>query len=133
MDLNFMLAADYVNVAEGGKLNVMGIFTQIQASGFPTLHPEMFIIAQLHALAGEYGREFNIGLLLLDEDGQEILRGVSPRTVPRPEHGRRVEINHIARLAGLVFPKPGTYEFSVLIDNDVKGTLMLEVIQRSTP
>ena len=35
MELLTILAADYANIAEGGKLNVMGIFRNIYAATFP--------------------------------------------------------------------------------------------------
>ncbi len=131
MELSFLLTADYVNVAEGDKLNVMGIFTNIYAPKFPAVHPEFYLIAQLKASPAEYGRDCTIGIKLIDQDATEELVSLSiPRHVPHSERGIRVSLNQIARFPGLVFPKPGMYEFSILVDNDLKGSLAIELIER---
>jgi len=49
MDLTYLLAADYANITRDGKLNVMGIFSIINAPGFPAVHPQMYLVAQLTA------------------------------------------------------------------------------------
>ena len=64
MELSFMLAADYANVTNNGKLNVMGIFSSINATKFPVKHPQMYIIAQLRVGPAEYGRNFTLELKL---------------------------------------------------------------------
>jgi hypothetical protein len=41
------LAADYASVTGDGKLNVMGIFNDINAFNFPARHSSMHLIAKL--------------------------------------------------------------------------------------
>lgn len=129
MDLTFMLVSDYANTTGDGKLNVMGIFGSITAISFPTTHPEMYVIAQLAATAAEYNRAFKFELKLMDEDGQQIGNLITDAVVPVPENGRQVRMNHVLRLVNITFPKAGEYEFVVLVDSDVKGTLSIEVNQ----
>jgi hypothetical protein len=133
MDLSFMLISDYANTTGDGKLNVMGIFGSITATSFPTTHPEMFVIAQLAASPAEYNRAFKFELKLMDEDGQQIGNIITDAVVPVPETGRYIRLNHVLRLVNITFPKPGEYEFVVLIDNDVKGALPIEVNQAPSP
>lgn len=128
MDLLVLLSADYANIAEGGKLNVMGIFRNIYSSSFPARHPEMHLIVKLRPSPAEYGQTRKITIKLMDEDGKNELVNFSRAIeIPRPTMKQRFEINQILRLRDLVFPEPGTYQFSVLIDNDEKGTLPIEV------
>ena len=133
MDLSFILVSDYANTTGDGKLNVMGIFGSITALSFPTTHPEMYVIAQLNASPAEYTRAFKFELKLMDEDGLQIGNIITDAVVPVPETGRYVRLNHVLRLVNITFPKSGEYEFVVLIDNDVKGTLAIEVNQANLP
>ena len=128
MDLLVLLSADYANIAEGGKLNAMGIFRNIYSSSFPTRHPEMHLIIKLSVSPAEYGQTRKLAVKLMDDDATTELVNFSrdieiPQTVGRQKH----EINQILKLRDIVFPKPGTYQFSVLVDNDEKGTLPIEV------
>lgn len=134
MEVTILLTADYANSTDNGKLNVMGIFTRIFTTDFPVLHPEMYLIIQLTAGAAEYGREIKLEVKLLDEDANEILNIKDIKhQVPREKSRRIVNINQIIRLQGLVFEKAGSYEFSVLVDGDLKGALPLEVEKTELP
>ncbi|SRR5258708_7517038 len=130
MELSFLHVADYANVTGDQKLNVMGIFGNITASGFPTVHPEMYLVAQLSASAAEYGRQFKLSIKLLDEDAsKELISFAQDISVPVGQGGLPVQMNVNLRLVNTLFPSPGTYEFVVLVDGDDKGSRRLEVIQ----
>lgn len=127
MDLLVLLSADYANIAEGGKLNVMGIFRNIRSSTFPVRHPEMHLVVKLRASPAEYGQTRKLTIKLMDDDAKEMMNFSRDIDIPRPTGRQQLEINQILRLRDLVFLKPGSYQFSVLIDNDEKGTLPIEV------
>jgi hypothetical protein len=128
VDLRTILVADYANVAEGGKLNVMGIFGGINTVACPARQPEMYFIANLTAGAGEFERQATIRVKLMDSGAKLTLVDFSKSiVVPKAEGGRRAEVNVIVRLRDVVFPDFGAYQFSVLVDNDEKGTLPIEV------
>jgi hypothetical protein len=133
MELAFLLIADYANTTGDGKLNVMGIFQNIFAAQFPMTHPEMYVVAQFSAGPAEYGRRRRLEIKLLDEDAaQEIVSFSTDVEVPRGTGGQRVNMPVVLRLVNTVFPKPGTYEFSVVLDEDLKGSLAIQVEQRVT-
>lgn len=128
MEMLVLLCADYANIAEGGKLNVMGIFRNIRSASFPARHPEMHLIIKLSVSPAEYGQTRKLTVKLMDDDATTELVNFSrdieiPQTVGR----QKPEINQILKLRDIMFPKPGTYQFSVLVDNDEKGTLPIEV------
>ncbi len=134
MELTFLQVAEYANSTEDHKLNVMGIFSNISALRFPAVHPEMYLVAQLTARAPEYGRQFKLGIKLLNEDAsQELIAFSVDSTVPASGKGLPVTLNFNFRLLNTKFDTPGTYEFSILIDDDLKGTLPIEVIQVDEP
>jgi hypothetical protein len=131
VELLFLVAAEYANVTPDEKLNIMGVFHHLYARQFPTKHPQLFVVCQFRAGAAEYGRNFKFGVKLIDEDAtREIVNISANMVIPRPKvGGRQVILNQMIRVLDIVFPAAGVYEFSVLIDNDVKGILPIYLHQ----
>ena len=123
------LTADYANIAEGGKINVMGIFRSIKASSFPTRHPQMSLVIKLEAELGEEGDNRTINVILRDDEGHEIIRSFGEITIPKTRIGLRPEVNIIMNIRDIIFPKPGMYDFLMLVDKDFKGSCSLEVVE----
>jgi hypothetical protein len=134
MEITFLHVAEYANTTVDQKLNVMGIFNNISAPSFPAMHPEMYLVAQLTARAPEYGRQFRLDAKLLDEDAtQELINFTTTMVVPEGKKGLPVYLNLTLRFLNTVFPTPGTYEFSILVDGDVKGTHPIDLILVEQP
>ena len=127
MELLTILAADYANITQNGKLNVMGIFRNIYATKFPARHLSMTLVVKLGAELGEFDDERQLAVRLMDADGNELMRYESPIKVPSPSGGQRPEINAIIQINEIVFPQPGRYQFSVFVDRDAKGSLPIDV------
>jgi len=128
-----ILAADYANITGDGKLNVMGIFNDIYSFSFPARHSSMHLVAKLGAELGEYGQTRNFTVRLLEEDGNQIMDISGQFQVPKGERGRKPEVNIVLELKDVVFPKPGLYQFVILVDKDHKGELSLYVNQIEAP
>ncbi|MCC7207014.1 MAG: hypothetical protein IT323_06890 [Anaerolineae bacterium] len=133
MELTFLVIADYATATPDGKLTLVGIFTEIRASAFPARHGALHLVAQLLASPHEYGRQFALEFKLVDEDGQLVMSLPVSAQVPHGDKGQRVYLNNMVRLENIVFPKPGRYEFAILVDHDLKGTLPFEVIEQPAP
>lgn len=130
MEAKTILVADYANIAEGGKVNVMGIFRDIYSPAFPARQPEMFLVVILQASAAEKGQKRNVTIKLINSDASQMLMDYSQVfDVPDAPPGRKSEINIILRMRDLVFLKPGPYSFSVLVDNDEKATYPIELVK----
>ena len=129
MQLEILLVADYANVSRNGKLNVMGIFRDINAPRFPVKHPLMHLIVKLRADLGETDVSRVLTVMLMDEDAKEMMKLSNNFKFPRQVRGRQSEFNAILRFTDLVFPSPGVYVFVVLVDNDHKGELPIYVNQ----
>jgi len=128
VQLLVLLAADYANVTREGKPNVMGVFSNIRAEHFPARHPEMHVVISLAASPAEYGTRRTLRLKLINEDGSlTLVEGSQMMEIPEGGGGRRMELTRIFRLRDIVFPSPGDYQISVLVDNDEKGSLPLIV------
>ena len=129
MKLLFFLAADYANISQGNKLNVMGIFNEVNVEKFPVSHPTMFIVVRFAPELGEIGETRQLTLLLHDPDGKEIINMSLPIKVPPAEMGMHHSANAIITLNGVPFRAPGPHRFIVLLDNDQKGLIPLVVNQ----
>ncbi|MBI5054129.1 MAG: hypothetical protein HZC38_19235 [Chloroflexi bacterium] len=123
MKLVLFLVADYANVTGDGKLNVMGIFGEIYAHNFPARHSAMHIVVKLMGELGEYGQKRGLTVKLLDPDGNPVIDLSGEIDVPMPKDGRKSEVNAIMGVRDIIFPKPGPYQFVVLVDKDHKGEL----------
>jgi hypothetical protein len=129
MRLVLFLTADYANVTDDGKLNVMGIFSEINAVAFPARHPSMHLVISLAPDLGEFGETRNLVVLLQDADGNKMLDFGGPVTFPKAQGGKKPQVNAILQLKDVVFPGPGGYQFVVLVDKDYKGDHTLFVNQ----
>ena len=121
MYVKYALVADHVVPAGvGQKWNVLGTFTNITAEEFPYTHQRLGLLVRVegHSTeAGEAGKH-TLEIYLIDEDGQrlraprplkaEFKFDASPGIPPGLEIG--MELN------GVVFEKPGNYEFAIKVD-----------------
>ena len=126
MKLIFAITADCANLTGDGKLNVMGVFTDINATSFPVRHPSIHLIVKFGVELGEQGQR-SVHVLLRDPDGNELLKLSSDVNIPQTKVGRTAEVNLILVLNNIVFPHPGPYQFVFMVDRDYKGQIDLFV------
>ena len=129
MKLELFLAADYANITNSGKLNVMGIFRVINSATFPVRHSSMHLVIKLAPELGEYGVSRDLFVKLLDPNGNELVGMSAQIHAPKTAGGMPPEINVIMELKDTVFPQPGPYQFVVLVEKDHKGALPIFVNQ----
>lgn len=128
MEVNLAVLADYANVSQDGKLNIMGIFQEVNAPSLPFPLPQMYLVMSLSAGPAEFNSQRQIRVVLLRADGQEILGLEGHVQVPEPVRaGSRAYINETIGLAGVQFDQAGDYGFSILIGGDEKATVPLHV------
>ncbi|MFQ5408776.1 MAG: hypothetical protein ACE5FI_10215 [Anaerolineales bacterium] len=85
---------------------------------------------KLLASPAEYGSKRMVTIKLIDEDAtNEIVNMSTEIEVPRGSGGRDVEIAQVLRWRNLLLPEPGLYQVSVLVDDDEKASLPLDVVQ----
>ncbi len=128
MDVKLGMIADYANVSQDGKLNVMGIFSRILAPTFPASHPLLHLILVFSARAGEKGLDKEVRIRLLDGDGKSLMELNGHFPVPDAP-GPMVELQQIFAIQMLQFPASGDYAFHILVNGETKATLPLAVEQ----
>ena len=138
MDATLGLLADYANVTAEGKLNIMGVFQNINAPTFPWIHGQMFLVLTLEASLAEAGTTKKMTLKLMTEDGPELFAINQEMQLPKANadprmKGAPITTNHILAFQGLRFEKPGTYQFAVLIGGETKKTVSLRVLATQPP
>ena len=82
VDVTVAVLADYANVSQDGKLNIMGIFQEINPPVLPFALPQMYLVLSLTAGPAEFGLTRNLRIPLLQSDGKEILSLQAQMRVP---------------------------------------------------
>lgn len=77
MKVRFAVLADYSNITQEGKPNIMGIFDIIHASEFPARHSEMQLVIRFEADISERGQQKELQVRLIDGRGEKILATIA--------------------------------------------------------
>lgn len=129
MNVTLAVIADYANVSQEGKLNIMGIFDIINSEKFPTIHPEMKLVVQFEAGIAEVGKVHQIEIQLMDSDGHKPFVVNGQVVVGDVKPGTLFKTNSILNIRGAKFEKPGDFTFNILLNGEVKRQIPLKVIQ----
>lgn len=113
-EVQFAALADAVNLSREGKLNITGEFDIIWSQQEPVGWVLMYFVAKIKV--GEAaGPEIQIGLSILDEDGNLVVPAVAI-TGPKPESkivGQPASFPLVVPIYNAQFPKFGTYLFQL--------------------
>lgn len=126
------LTADFANHSTDGKLNIMGVFNQISATKFPTVHPSMHLIIELGMEPGEDSGPHTMAVYRIDEAQTERITIFEHEfTFPPRKGGLMPKHTAIVGLRQVGFVAPGTYEFLLHINGHYfdKVPLYLEQIE----
>jgi len=138
MDVVFAQIADYANLSREGKLNILGLFDTINAASFPTVHPQMHLVIRFELLRHERGKSHAVEIQFEDEDGKKLFSISGQIGIQENAQVAVLPLVHsdqIITINNLLIPREGTYQFVVLIDNNVvKGKeVKLRVVQLPKP
>lgn len=135
MDVVFLALADYVNVSKEGKLNILGVFDQINPpTPLPYRHPMMSLAATFSAGPAEFDTMCPIRIVLTDEDGAKLFEVNGELKIGRPlRPGARFNYSQVIGLANVQFKKAGAYQFTVLSGHAELRTLTVYVNEGPQP
>ena len=133
MELTLALLADYANVSQEGKLNVLGIFNVIVASSVPSRVPVCHLVLRFTADASEKGSKKQVQFKLLDPDGKQLMDvsgelEIQPGGPPGP-----VTIDLLSPIEWLAFEQYGEHQLSVLVNGEHKRSIGVTVASPPTP
>jgi hypothetical protein len=133
MNVTLAVLADYANISQDGKLNIMGVFDVIFAEVFPTVHPEMKLVVQYEAGAADVQATHKIEIHLMDADGRKPMVVGGQLTVGDVQPGFPVKANSILNIRHATFERPGDFVFNILVDGEVKHQVPLKVLRLQQP
>jgi len=101
------------------KLNIVGVFDNINTLGFPAVHPKMSVVVLIFIEAGTYTETLRV------KKGDLEVLSIDTSLV------KDVSGNHrfIHNLFNVRFPEQGEYVFEVLIDREPIGSTIVNVRQ----
>ena len=132
MNVPLAFLADAANISQEGKLNVLGVFDNITAASFPTVHPAMALVFGITASAAEHGHSRTCQIRLRNADGGQLLDIEGDLEVGQP--GNMAAPNSIYipfRLPPITFPRAGDYAFHILIGGDEKANVQFRLTDGS--
>jgi hypothetical protein len=132
MKLLTFLVSDCANITQGGKLNAMGIFHNIYATNFPAKHDSMSLIIKLGVDEENHAEKKLLTINLIDGKEHEIVKISKEFEIQNPSKSKKSEVNAIIELHDVIFQAPGRYQFKLLIDEEVKGILDINLIKLNT-
>lgn len=121
--LNFAFLCDSAFLSEGGKLNIIGIFKNINGLKLPLQHPQMVVVTNINInRRGTYKETIK---LIRKKDNLSI---VSPLefNISTADDGKK-EFGIIGQLANIKFDEVGSYAIQILINETVINELPLMV------
>ena len=128
MDVKLAVLADFASITREGKLNILGIFDEINPPNLPAQLPIFYVVVSYEAGPAEFDTEKSTQIALTDADGDVMVRLEQRITVPRAiRPGTRSTMNQISGIVGLPFPKAGDYQFAILVDGREEKTIRLRI------
>lgn len=135
MRLDWALLASAAEAPPNGLVYILGAgIDTIMRDQFPTTLGGA-IVLRLLATRIESERPHKVEVHCTDEDGkpvlpQPIVLTLAPRHVPADyPHGWDLPASIVINLVGIAIPKPGFYNFEVLIDDQQVRTLQFRAVK----
>ncbi len=135
MDVSLAVLADFANSSADGKLNILGIFDTVYAVQYPAAHPEMKLVVRFRLHPAEIGQTKHVEIHLLTERGDRVFRftveiALEPKEGQQAPVGEMITTDSILGINGLRIDAPGTYEFVIMVNGEVKASVPLKAVVR---
>lgn len=125
--LNFLHVCDYASFDQMGKLNILGLFENINSIQFPYQHPQFFVVANI--LISNSG-EYECVIRVTDSDNIEISKFALPKVkVNLNKDQLNTNLGIVGQFNGTKFDKSGEYKIEVVIDGEIVDLKKIKVTQ----
>lgn len=112
--LNFAHICDYASFSKGGKLNISGIFKNINTVEFPFTLFQMFIVVNI--LVNTAGIYEGIIKLTREEDRVEDMKPLKFNLVANKDNS---ELGFLGQINNVKFDKEGIYKFKIYVNDSL--------------
>ncbi len=128
MEVTLALLADAANQTDTKKLNVLGVFGNINAPVLPYRHPSMTLVLKFSVDPVEADTDKAIQVVLVDPDGREINRVEIQAHLPASENrGQPMELLANLGMNGVQFDRGGPHAFVILVNGETKTRVQLNI------
>lgn len=125
MRLRYALIADFANVTNDGKLNVVGVTDRLYAYQFPAVHRELYVINSLETDNEDEGATHEIAVQVIDPDGRTLAEIRGNLEIAGPKQS----LNQIHCFQDLQFVAAGAYQVNIYINGHPVTEMQLELIR----
>ncbi len=129
MELILGVVADAANKAVGDKLNILGVFHTIASTQFPVVHPHLALALEFRASPLEKGKNFDFEITLRGPDAQVAAQIAGQIQISRDAPALSPIVPMDINLHNLQFPVEGNYRFEIVVNQELKGEVPLEVLR----
>ena len=134
MNVALALLADAANLSVDGKLNILGIFNTIFSDRYPAVHPEMKLVLRLQLHPAELDQPKQVNVQLRNDEGRRVDGFGADFTVQAAPGlgtgGEMLTNDNVVSVSNLYLEGPGTYEFVILVNGEVKAQVPLKALLR---
>jgi Family of unknown function (DUF6941) len=131
MNLALCVICDDAHERADGKFDVVGIYNELTAPGFPAVQSRMTVVMVMEWAGEETGpQEFRADLL--DGTGRRIL-SIEGQTEVAPQTVAPQRTRLIMPLEQVVFPEAGRYSFEVVAGGDIHRGCSLLLTEQTSP
>ncbi|CAN5812571.1 hypothetical protein BH23GEM7_BH23GEM7_14210 [soil metagenome] len=127
MHVKLALLADYANVTNDGKLNILGVFDRVFVAALPAVLPQMQLVLRFGAEYAERDRPQHVEITLDDPDGRRLIALAADVMVHGASPGQSMTSDQILTLGNLRLERPGGHTFNIFINNHLVHHLTMEV------
>jgi Family of unknown function (DUF6941) len=130
MHLELAVICDEAHERPDGKFDVVGVFNELTAPGFPAMQSSMTVVFVMEWGPEEAGgQEFRADLV--DTTGRRVLSIEGRTEVAEPTGEMPARTRLIMPLEDVVFPQAGRYHFEIIAAGDVhRGCSVLVSLQK---
>jgi len=130
MELKLALCCDASRERDDGKLDLLGVFDELGAPGFPAIQERLTVVFVLEWNGDETGRQ-PLRADLVDDQAHRVLTIQGHADVAGPRAGARRVTRLVMPLENVVFPHAGPYHFDLIAGGEQLRACSLHL--RETP
>jgi len=132
MELDFALLADAAATPPDGKLYLIGGGIEtILSPKYPCMHGNLSLVMRFIFTPMDAGSNHSVKVILIDADGGEVIPALE-LSLPVPDKFPamvRAGVSIVGNLQGLKFEQPGEYRFDISVDDSVKKSIPLYMME----
>jgi hypothetical protein len=130
MRLLLSVACEDARPRPDGRLDIIGVFDELQAPGFPAAQDRMTVVFVMEWTAEEQGRRSFRADLLAPGD-RKVLTIEGHTDVAAPREGSRPRTQLIMPVERVVFPVAGEYRFVLSVEDRVMPAFHLHLSEQA--